>query len=161
MGLSAHSLIWLQEDVAFDCMVSVDEEPATLYTVVIGDTAEIGAELWARGIAGDFGTIAPAVPRPPSVPEEISRRQFFQGLAEANFITYEEALAALDGTMPAILMVIIDAIVDPKAKFEALAHLKGSTVFGRTHPLVPIFAATQGMSEADVDDFWRMCAALL
>lgn len=100
-------------------------------------------------------------PEPEHLPEEISRRQFYQGLAKAGFISKAEALAALEGVIPPAIMAVVDAIEDEEAQFDAMAHLKGSLSFMRHHPLVAIFAASQGLSEAGVDEFWRLCAALL
>lgn len=99
------------------------------------------------------------VPKPEPVPQIISRRQFYQGLATAGLITKEEALAALTGTLPSALTAIVNGIPDEDAAFAATAHLLASGEFDRSHPLIPVFAASQGMSDTDVDDFWRLCAS--
>lgn len=100
-------------------------------------------------------------PQPEPVPRIISRRQFYQGLATAGLITKEEALAALTGTLPSALTAIVNGIPDEDAAFAATAHLLASGEFDRSHPLIPVFAASQGMSDTDVDDFWRLCASLV
>lgn len=97
----------------------------------------------------------------PYIPNEISRRQFYEGLAKYDFITKEEALAALKtGALPTAIQTIIDSIEDENAAFEAEMHLIGSLNFNRNHPLVPVFASSQEMSEQDVLDFWLFCSTL-
>lgn len=104
-------------------------------------------------------TIRPAPP--PPVPEIISRREFYEGLYESGKITSEEATAALKtGTIPAAIGVILDGMTDTDARDKTERKLIGATEFNRHDPLVMVFAITQGMSEQDVDDFWRLCAAL-
>lgn len=95
------------------------------------------------------------------VPEEISRRQFCQGLAIAGMITKPEAIAFIQGAaLPAAMQAIVDGMTDEEAAFEATMLLLGAGSFFRSHPLVLIFAMAQSMSEAEVDDFWRLCASL-
>lgn len=101
----------------------------------------------------------PPVPLP--VPQEISRRQLYQGLAVAEKITKNEAIAAIaSGTIPSAIQTILDNMEDEDAKFEATMLLIGATEFNRNHPLVMIFAISQEMSEQDVDNFWLMCSEL-
>lgn len=106
---------------------------------------------------GEWVAVAPA---PPPVPEEISRRQFYQSLALAEFISKAEALAAMDGILPAPIQAIVDGIADENDRFSAAMLLKGASTFQRSHPLVAVFALAQELSEAEVDDFWRLCAGL-
>lgn len=104
-------------------------------------------------------TIRPA-PLPP-VPVSISRREFYQGLAVAGKITKEEALAAIKtGTIPAALQAMIDGMTDADAAFKAECLLAGASDFERDNPLVMVFAIKEGMSESEVDDFWRLCSSL-
>lgn len=98
---------------------------------------------------------------PPPVPREIARWQFYRGLALSGLITFDEALYAVArGDIPATLNTIADGMTDEAAKFDAKMLLIGATSFYRDHPLVMIFAISQGMSEDAVDDFWRLCAGL-
>lgn len=116
------------------------------YVDFLGDPAEHG-----------LTNVAP----PDPVPEEISRRQFYQGLAVAGMITKAEAISAIQGAaLPAALKVIVDGMVDDDAAFEATMLLLGAGSFFRSHPLVLVFAMAQAMTETEVDDFWRLCAAL-
>lgn len=45
-------------------------------------------------------------------------------------------------------------------RFEVTMLLLGAGSFFRSHPLVLIFAMAQSMTEAQVDEFWRLCADL-
>lgn len=95
-----------------------------------------------------------------NVPQTISDRQFFQQLAIAGVITQEEALAAVKtGDIPSAPSGFIAAL-DDAARFNAEMLLSGATVFQRNHPLTDAIAAAQGMTPAQVDDFFRAAAAL-
>jgi len=107
--------------------------------------------------------LAPAPPsdEPEAVPTRIiSDRQFFQQLALAGFIERSEALAAVKtGEIPQALSGLLDNLpVD--ARFNAEMLLSGATQFDRYHPLVAQIAAAQGMTDADVDQFWLAASAL-
>lgn len=93
------------------------------------------------------------------VPNEISDRQFAMGLAIAGFITQAEALAFVKtGEVPTALQVMIDAIEDAVARFEAEMLVSGATVFKRNHPLVSMIASQVGWTEQQADQFWYDCA---
>lgn len=101
------------------------------------------------------------VPERLPLPRIISRRQFYQGLAVAEFITKTEALDAIrTGTLPAAIQAIVDGMTDEDAAFTAEMLLAGATEFDVEHPLVLVFAVAQGMGPSEVDDFWRLCASL-
>ena len=104
---------------------------------------------------GEF--ILPSEPEAPEpVPASISRRQFYQYLSVVGKITKEEALAAIKtGAVPVALQAMLDGMTDEDAKFEADMLLSGADSFNRDHPLVTVFAISEGMSEEDVDNFWR------
>lgn len=107
---------------------------------------------------GEWVDVGPAVE---PVPQAVSRRQFYQGLAVAQFITNQEALDAIRMvSLPAAIQAMVDGMEDEDAKFEASSLLYGAGEFRRDHPLVMVFAAVQEMSEEDVDDFWRVCDTL-
>lgn len=92
----------------------------------------------------------------PSVPNEISRRQFFQELANREMITKEEALAAItSGTLPAEFENLVAAILDEDIEWQARMALCGVTTFLRANWFVDYFAAMKGFSSAYMDDIWR------
>ena len=103
----------------------------------------------------------PPLPPPPApVPASISDRQFFQGLALQSVITQEEALAAVKtGELPALIAAYVAELPDAE-KFSAQMLLSGATVFERAHPFTARFGLAMGWTDAQLDDFWRFCAAL-
>jgi hypothetical protein len=93
------------------------------------------------------------------VPTEISRRQFFQELANRKMITKEEALAAITvGTLPAAFDVLVSAILDEDIEWQARMLLAGATTFMRANWFVDYFATMQGFPTSYMDDFWRSAA---
>lgn len=95
-------------------------------------------------------------PEPEPVPHEISRRQFFQELANREMITKEEALAAItSGTLPTEFENLVSAILDEDIEWQARMALCGATTFLRNNWFVDYFAAMKDFSSAYMDDFWR------
>ncbi|MGS1093119.1 hypothetical protein ACVCNR_00860 [Aquamicrobium terrae] len=120
-----------------------------------------GADIGGTYEDGVFTPPPPPPTQPAPVPDLISRRQFYQGLAVAEKISTADALAAIKtGTVPTALQAMLDAMTDPGEQFAVDMLLSGAGEFSRSHPLVMVFAIAQSMSEQDVDDFWRLCAAL-
>ena len=101
--------------------------------------------------------VDPALPAP-LIP--LSRRQFYQALALANYITEAEALAAMAGVIPAPLNTAIDALSDPQERFTARMLLAGAAEFRRDHPLVEIIGAEHGQSSAQIDGLFASAAML-
>lgn len=126
--------------------------------IVPADMTVIGSdEAITFGYVWD-GTALSEPPLP--VPDEISRRQFFQQMAVASLISQAEAIAAVrDGEIPAALMTFVDSL-PTEEQFAAEMLIIGATTFHRSHPLVEAFGALQGLSSAQVDDLWRAAAAL-
>lgn len=153
---------------AFNRFGSIDVEIAHAdhgwipFTASPDDDQEFGRALHAEIVAaGDIAPYVPPEPQAEPVPEEISRRQFCQGLAVAGLITKPEAIAFIQGAaLPAAMQTIVDGMTDEDAAFEATMLLLGAGSFFRSHPLVLIFAMAQSMTETQVDDFWRLCASL-
>ena len=127
------------------------------------DDTEVGMRMLHDEVIA-VGNIAPYEPppeQPVPVPEEISRRQFYQVLAKAGKITKAEALAAIQyGAIPAALQTIIDGMMNEEDAFEAQMLLAGATTFYRSHPFVLVIAITHRMTEAEMDDLWRAGSVL-
>lgn len=106
--------------------------------------------------------VAPIEPEQPTdiVPDEISRRQFFQQLAVLEIITRQEALDALDGAIPAPLQAIIDQLPTEDDKFNAQMLVKGAQNFIRTNPLAEIVRQAMQWTVEQKDNFWRDAAKL-
>lgn len=125
-----------------------------------GETAVAAAPGVGPGWSYDGAAFAPPPPAPEPVPDKISDRQFAQGLAGAGLITQAEALEWVGpGVLPAAIAAFIAGL--PLAlRFDAEMVLKGATEFRRSHPMTAMFGGAVGMSPAQVDDFWRLCATL-
>ncbi|MCD1266085.1 hypothetical protein B5M44_19255 [Shinella sumterensis] len=95
------------------------------------------------------------------VPPEISRRQFFQELANREMITKEEALAAITvGTLPGAFDVLVSAILDEDIEWQARMLLAGATSFMRANWFVDYFAVMQGLTPTYMDGFWQSAALI-
>lgn len=109
---------------------------------------------------GYDAALAAMQPPEPPLQNEISDRQFFQALAMAGMISQAEALEAVKtGTLPAAFEAFISALPDEQ-EFPARMLLSGATTYSRSHPLTDAFGAMNGMTPEQVDDLWRMAAAL-
>lgn len=96
-----------------------------------------------------------------NVPEEISRRQFFQQLAVAGIITNAEALAAMkSGAVPQALQAIIDALPTEQDRFNAEMLVVGADTFYRTHPLTETVRLAMQWTEEQRDNFWLEASKL-
>jgi len=102
-----------------------------------------------------WGTLAPV-----AVPEEISRRQFFQVLANRGLITREEALVAVTtGVLPAAIETLLAGIADQDVEWSARMSFTAQT-FKRSNWCVEFFGAMMGMSSVEIDKLWRDGAVL-
>lgn len=92
----------------------------------------------------------------------LSDRQFFQGLAEREIITWDEAFAAIQtGTVPQTLVDLINAAIeDEMDRKRALFLVAGAVTFEFSNPLVPMIGARYEWDEEQLRDFWRFCASL-
>ncbi len=105
-------------------------------------------------------TIPPYVPPPVPVPDEISRRQFFQVLANREMITKAEAIDAVTlGTLPVVIETILQGIADEDVQWSVRMSFTAQT-FKRSNWAVGFFGAMQNMSSADIDELWRAAAKL-
>lgn len=96
----------------------------------------------------------------PDVPGVISDRQFFQQLALMAVITTDEALAAVKtGDIPPAMEVFVQGLPADQ-QFAARMLLSGATQFERRHPMVNLFSAAFGWTDAQLDQFWIAASAL-
>lgn len=101
------------------------------------------------------GVIDPYQPPEPEIPDEISRRQFFQYLGLSGMITMEQSLAALQsGVVPPPLQEIIDMLPTEVERFNATMTIIGAQTFNRNHHLAEIVRAALGWTEEQRDEFW-------
>lgn len=90
-----------------------------------------------------------------AVPKEIGRRQFFQALANRGLISKEEAVAAVNGTLPEAIEGFIEQIADEEIAFDARMLFVGASTFSRAHPFVEYFGAMSGFDAVELDGLWR------
>lgn len=124
------------------------------------------------GIDDDFGfTFGPggtvygkiwngtAIVEPPvtePVPDDISRRQFFQQLFVLEIITKPEALTAIPGlNIPPPLQAIIDQLPTQSDRDSAEMLVIGAQNFNRLHPLSETVRLSLEWTVEQKDDFWR------
>ncbi|GLU25542.1 hypothetical protein [Brucella sp. NBRC 12950] len=123
-----------------------------------------GVEVWEKGISGEYGSIAeytkPETPNGP-IPDDISRRQFFQQLFVLEIITKAEALTAIPGlNIPSPLQAIIDQLPTQSDRDSAEMLVLGAQNFNRLHPLSETVRLSLGWSVEQKDDFWREAVKL-
>ncbi len=100
-------------------------------------------------------------PEPEPIPDEISRRQFFQHLAVMGIITKADALAAMQGgVIPTPIQAIINHLPSDDDKFNAQMFIVGAATFHRTHPLAETVREALSWTVEQKDDFWRQAAML-
>lgn len=95
-----------------------------------------------------------------TIPQSISRRQFYQQCAIAGITTQDEAIAVIAvGTLPAALANIV-ATMPADQQFAAKMMLIGSSTFERTHPMTLGIGAAYGWTPAQIDAFFTAAYAL-
>ncbi len=120
---------------------------------------EAGRQIWADAHLGKYGPIfdyrePEALPEP--VPDDISRRQFFQQLFVLEIITKPEALTAIPGlNIPPPLQAIIEQLPTQSDRDSAEMLVVGAQNFNRLHPLSETVRLSLGWSVEQKDDFWR------
>ena len=103
---------------------------------------------------------APYVARPPVIPAQVSRRQFFQAAATLGIITEDEAVAVLAiGAVPTSLAAAISAL--PTAdRFAAKMAILGDQDFARTGATLASLATAMGKTDADLDALFILASGL-
>jgi hypothetical protein len=109
----------------------------------------------------DGNTIPAFTPPAPLVPDGISRRQFFQELANRGMITKAEALTAVTpGTLPTVIEALVSQILDEEIEWQARMLFAGAQTFNRSNGFVEFFGAMKDMSVGDIDQLWRDASIL-
>lgn len=88
------------------------------------------------------------------VPQIISRARTLQGLVKIGLITAEEAEAS-NVTVPAGVATVFDNMPEPQRTDARILWLNFVEA-NRQDPLIAALAAANDMSDADIDDFFRM-----
>ncbi len=136
------------------------------------------ADMFHAGIVGSFvacpdgvgpnwqsdgdGFAAPAAPPPlpQPVPATITPRQLLIGLMRAGIISPAEAeAAATTGAVPAAVAAVFEALPAQEAVEARITFARMGQV-ERDNPLLWAAMAAAGSSQADLDEFFRACAAI-
>jgi hypothetical protein len=129
------------------------------FTASADDNTGYGPELFARAVAGDFGTIGPYVAPPLPVPASITRRQCARELFNRQMITGQEMVAmTATGTPPAMIETMFNTL-DDSDQWIARADFAADT-YVRTHPLFTSIMLASGSTNEDIDQFFREAAVL-
>lgn len=94
------------------------------------------------------------------IPEFISRRQFFQILANKDLVSREDALVGMGGGLPAGFEALVDAIADDELQWQARAMLIGARDFYRANGFVDYIGAMYGLDKEAIDQLWREAAKI-
>lgn len=141
-------------DVLFEQLAPMGHIP---FSATLDADTDHGQEIWENGTKGKYGAIkefiAPA--ETIEIPEQISRRQFFQQLAVDEIITKAEALAAMkSGAVPQALQAIIDALPTEEDRFNAEMLVIGADTFHRSHALTETVRMAMQWTIERRDAFW-------
>jgi len=132
-------------------LIGIDSD----YGFTRGPSGTVYGKIWNGAAIVEPG------PESEPVPDEISRRQFFQQLAVMGIITKADALAAMQGgVIPAPLQAIVDQLPNDDDKFNAQMFIVGADTFHRTHPLAETVRQAMNWSIEQKDDLWRQAATL-
>ncbi len=160
--LEVKNPVWSNaEHTMVDVEATFDTIGTVLFTAHPTD-GDFGPIIYEAAIAGDYGPIREhvAITRDP-VPDEISRRQFFQRLAVMAIITNQDAIAAMQsGAIPAPLQAIIDDLPTEAEKFEATMLIVGADSFQLAHPLTEVVRLKMGWTEEQRNNFFQDAAKL-
>lgn len=99
-------------------------------------------------------------PAPPPVPQEVAVWQFMTAAWRLDFITQQEALAAIkDKVMPP---AFAQALAELPAEAQAEAQLKfaGITRMVRADPLFNLLVAANKATDAQIDEVFRVAASI-
>jgi hypothetical protein len=173
-GVEWHELV--NQFGPFDYYIAVNDQGRIFSMESDPDQSQIGGlEIIGLKVGGDFpftrgpgGNVygkvwnGSAIVEPPvtePIPDDISRRQFFQYLSVLEIISRAEALAAIQtGTIPASLQAIIDQLPSDDDKFNAQMFVVGAQNFNRLHWLTDKVRLAMQWTVEERDDFWRNAA---
>ena len=99
-------------------------------------------------------------PAPPPVPQEVAVWQFMTAAWRLDFITQQEALAAIkDKVMPPAFAQALGEL-PPEAQAEAQLKFAGITSMVRSDPLFALLVASEIVTDAQIDEVFRVAASI-
>lgn len=140
--------------------VAADDPAHLARLALVGFDTRIASEAELWDVLRDQAPDCLPADAPKPLPASITRRQMLLQLALSGMITGPEALAAAQtGAVPAAVQAVFDQL-GPTDKLAAEITWATMSVADRGHPLVAALAATQAMTDAEIDDFFRAAGAL-
>lgn len=95
------------------------------------------------------------------IPDMISRRQFYQQLAEIGLISKKENIDRITkGIVPPTIQNVIDMIPNEDVKYQMIVLLLEASEFQRGHPFIHEFGQMFGMDAAAIDGFFYAASKL-
>ncbi|MCH4542710.1 hypothetical protein [Ochrobactrum sp. A-1] len=140
-----------QSQIAGVDIIGIDSDFGFTY----GPGGNVYGKIW------DGAAIVEPSPSSEPIPDEISRRQFFQYLAAIGIISKDEALAAMQGgVIPTPLQAIIDQLPTEDDKFNAQMFVVGAQNFNRLHWLTDAVRQAMQWTIEQRNDFWRSASKI-
>lgn len=144
----------IQDGIVINVVIA--DDPERVGGIACPDDVGIG---WSYS-DGTFTAPPAPDPEPAPVPASITRRQLLLALNRMGLITGEEALAAAKtGAVPAAVRAVFDNM-QPADKLAAEITWASMSVAERSNPLVAALAQANGMTDAEIDDFFRLAASI-
>lgn len=143
--VTATDLAWTNAaHTAFSCNVTFQGMNPIPYHAVQGDSVAHGAELFTRGVAGDFGTIVEYVAPAPAVPKTVTAAQGGIALINANLMTAVQS--------------VINAADTPPSVTWAWTH---APQWQRTSAALAYVAGKAGITDAQMDALFTAAAQVI
>lgn len=142
--VTATSLKWTNAaHTSFDCTVTFEGLDPMPYHAVKGDSVAHGAELFTRGAAGEFGTIAEYVAPPTPIPQRVSAAQ--------------GGIALINASLMDAVQTVVDATDTPASVKWAWTHAQD---WDRSSSALAYLAGKAGITDAQMDDLFVAAAAI-
>lgn len=124
----------------------MDHTEHGIIPISLSSTDPHTAELFARALAGEFGSITPAPPAPPTpVPQAVPMRSARIALVRAGlYDTVNTAIASMPGS----------------AGDEARITWEFSNTVERSNPLIAQLQSALGLSDSQIDNLFVVAAGL-
>lgn len=140
-------------------------EDAGVWTVVPFVAPEgqqaTGERRFERQDDGKVHEVFDLTPAMPPVPASVTRRQMILALYQGGLISGDEAIAAATtGAQPQVIQAYFAGLSSEAERVAANVTWAAMSVCERSNPILLAVAQQHGLSESDLDDYFRMAASL-